>query len=268
MATYAIGDVQGCFDALQRLVARIAPGPGDKLWLVGDLVNRGPDSLAVLRWAKAQGDRVVCVLGNHDLHLLGRALGVRWPGKRDTLDDVLRAPDREDLIEWLRQRPLLHREGNRILIHAGLHPAWTPDEAEARARSAENLLRGKRWHELLGALGKDNVKIDAALATGLQTMEWLTRARVCERVDSEVRSVSDFTGTPQEAPKGCVPWFEYPGRRCAEVTVVCGHWAALGLRVVPGLVALDTGCVWGQRLTAVRLEDKAVISVGARLSTG
>ena len=150
MASYAIGDVQGCFDQFRRLVDRLAFDPGrDRLWLVGDLVNRGPDSLAVLRFVRGLGESATTVLGNHDLHLIAIANGVRGRGRRDTLEDVLAAPDREELVEWLRQRPLLHREGDRVMVHAGLAPQWSIDDAERIAREAEAMLRGEHMPDLL-----------------------------------------------------------------------------------------------------------------------
>jgi bis(5'-nucleosyl)-tetraphosphatase (symmetrical) len=153
MATYAIGDVHGCFETLRRLLRRVVYDPArDRLWFVGDLVNRGPDSLGVLRWAAAQGDRIVAVLGNHDLHLLARAEGISAARKRDTLEEILEAPDRDDLLSWLRSRPLLHREGEILLVHAGLFPEWTPAEAERLARDVEARLRGEKAPKLLTAV--------------------------------------------------------------------------------------------------------------------
>ncbi|HLX11074.1 MAG TPA: symmetrical bis(5'-nucleosyl)-tetraphosphatase [Thermoanaerobaculia bacterium] len=260
MATYAIGDVHGCWETLHGLLQRLALAPRrDRLWLVGDLVNRGPRSLEVLRWAAGMGDGLVAVLGNHDLHLLARAAGLAERRRRDTLEAVLAAPDREPLLAWLRNRPLLHREGSRVLVHAGLFPAWTVETAERLAREAEERLRGKsgarllrsavakrsdRWREDLDAGGRAG----AALA-GMTRLRALTASgRMCE----------EFSGPPAELPPGCLPWFEVPGRRSAGAQVICGHWAALGLRLGPGIAALDTGCVWGRSLTALRLDDGAV----------
>lgn len=259
MAIYAVGDVQGCYRTLERLLARLGfDRRSDRLWLVGDLVNRGPRSLEVLRWAREMGDRVTAVLGNHDLHLLGRAAGTRRAKPKDTLDSVLGARDRDSLLDWLRRRPLLHRDGDRVLVHAGLLPAWTVARAEALAREAEAWLRepkadalralardGPRsWREDLGE--KDRMRL---------AVESFTRLRTC---GPDGRICRSFTGAPEQAPDGCLPWFAVPGRSSRGVTVVCGHWAALGLRIEPGLVALDTGCVWGRELTAVRLDDGAV----------
>ncbi len=257
VATYAIGDVQGCYRTLQRLLDRIRFDPdADRLWLVGDLVNRGPRSLEILRWARSLDERLVVVLGNHDVHLLGRAFGTRPPKRHDTLDSVLAAPDREELIDWLRRRPLLHREGPFVLVHAGLLPSWTLEQAAELAREVEAALGGPRPRQLLKALA---TRKPPAWRRGLDAtdrrrvaVQSFTRLRTC-RTDSRV--CERFTGPPEEAPEGCLPWFELRDDASAGVTVVCGHWAALRLRIQPGVMALDTGCVWGSSLTAVRLDD-------------
>lgn len=257
MATYAIGDVHGCFNTLKRLLRRIAFDPReDRLWLVGDLVNRGPRSLDVLRWAVEQDGRLVAVLGNHDLHLLARAAGVSGPKKRDTLDEVLAAPDREDLLAWLRSRPLSHREGETLMVHAGLFPEWTPAGAERLAREVEERLQGEKAPKLLAAIDQ---KTAERWKEGLSGHE---RARAAlagfarlRTLEEDGRMCADFSGPPVAAPKGCRPWYSFPGRKSAGVTVVFGHWAALGLKVGDGVAALDTGCAWGRELTALRLDD-------------
>jgi bis(5'-nucleosyl)-tetraphosphatase (symmetrical) len=257
VATFAIGDVQGCFHTLERLLSRLRFESGrDRLWLTGDLVNRGPRSLAVLRWARGFRGRLVAVLGNHDLHLLGRALGVRRKKRGDTLDEVLEAPDRDELVAWLRRRPLLHREDGHIVVHAGLQPAWTPAVAAEQARELEAVLQGPGAGELLGELSRrrlprwgEHLSGRDRRAVALQTFALM---RTCR---SDGRLCHDYSGPPEGAPPGCVPWFDIPDRRSQDVTVVCGHWAALGYRRAPGLVALDSGCVWGGTLSAIRLED-------------
>jgi bis(5'-nucleosyl)-tetraphosphatase (symmetrical) len=260
MALYAIGDIQGCFVTLQRLLERIGLDAGqDRLWLVGDLANRGPRSLEVLRWARALGDRLTLVLGNHDLHLIGRALRLRAPKRSDTLEAVLSSPDCRELIDWLRQRPLLHRDGPYVLVHAGLLPEWTLDEAESLAREAEDALRGDAVQEAFDALRGDGAARWSGTLDGVQRLRVVLRALTRLRTwSADGRACRGFSGPPEQAPEGCVPWFEVPDRRSQDAVIVCGHWAALGLRIQPGLIALDTGCVWGGSLTAVRLEDRAV----------
>ncbi len=260
MATYAIGDVQGCFRTLHRLLERIRYDPGkDRLWFVGDIVNRGPQSLEVLRWVRAQGERATAVIGNHDLHLLGRAFGTREAKRSDTFEAVLAAPDREDLIEWLRRRPLLHRDGRFVLVHAGLLPAWTLDEALGLAREVETGLSGPEPGRFLQALAAGPTPDWA------EDLDWTDRCRVAIRAFTRLRTIrsdgrgcEEFSGPPESAPEGCRPWFELWDHRAAEVTVVIGHWAALGLRIQPGLMALDTGCVYGKMLTAARLDDSEI----------
>jgi bis(5'-nucleosyl)-tetraphosphatase (symmetrical) len=242
-----MGDIQGCFRTLRRLLRRIAFDPAkDRLWNTGDLVNRGPGSLEVLRWARDLGDRLMTVLGNHDLHLLARAAGLVRAKPRDTLDEVLAAPDRDELLAWLRARPLLHAEEGRVLVHAGLLPAWTVAEAETLARSVEERLRAAGGLELARPQSREPER---------STLWVLTRLRFCTADGSPG---PDFTGPPDAAPPGCRPWFDFPGRRSAEATVLFGHWAALGFYRAPGILGLDSGCVWGGELTAVRLEDGEV----------
>ena len=257
MATFAIGDIHGCFDTLRKLLKRIRfDRRTDRLWLVGDLVNGGPRSLDALRWAVENEDRIVVVLGNHDVHLLARAAGLSKPKKRDTLEEVLNAPDRDDLLAWLRERPLIHREGEAVLVHAGLFPDWSVGEAASLAREVEETLRGDEAEELLPSTGEKTSERWQDELSGLD------RARVAlagftklRTLDSDGRMCAHFTGSPKEAPKGCTPWYAFPGRKSAGVTVIFGHWAALGLRIRNGIAALDSGCVWGGELTALRLDD-------------
>ena len=257
MATYAIGDVHGCFKTLQKLLRKIQHDPRhDRLWFVGDLVNRGPRSLAVLRWAAEQGDRIVAVLGNHDLHLLGRAAHVSEPKRRDNLAEVLEAPDRDDLLAWLRRRPLLHREGGHLLVHAGLFPSWTPELAEELAREAEAVLQGPGFQELVASNDrKADESWDGNLPAGERVRVALAGFAKIRTVDANGRMCASFSGPPAQAPAGCRPWFADPGRRSRGVAVVFGHWAALGLWREDGLAGLDTGCAWGRDLTALRLDD-------------
>ncbi len=262
MARYAIGDIQGCMASLERLLALIDFSPGrDQLWLVGDLVNRGPRSLDVLRWASQHDSSIVCVLGNHDIHLLARAVGSAAAKPRDTLDDVLSARDRDRLIDWLRHRPLAHAEGSWLLVHAGLHPQWTADDALARAAELEHELRGAGWRAFVAALAGPAPRWDARLGGGdrwRSIASYLLRARVL-RPDGRVEP--SFDGPPADAPPGCTPWFAAPDPAWATHTVIFGHWAALGLEISRRHIAIDTGCVWGKSLTAFRLDDRMVFQV-------
>lgn len=265
MPTYAIGDVQGCYAALLALLERVAFDPErDRLWFVGDLVNRGPASLEVLRWAHAHAASVVTVLGNHDLHLLARIDGVVPAAPGDTLDAVLAAPDRDELAAWLAGRPLLHVEGGFALMHAGLLPAWSVATAEALAREVEAALQGPARAEFLASLRGDKrprwregLELDARRRVAAAAF---TRLRL---VDDDGQPRGGFKGPPERAPAGTRPWFRAAGRASADVTCVFGHWAALGLWIDADVIALDSGCVWGRCLTAVRLQDRAVFSVCA-----
>ncbi len=255
MATWAIGDVQGCFGTLERLLSRIRFDPAsDRLWLVGDLVNRGPRSLEVLRWARGLGGVLTAVLGNHDLHLLARGLGSAPPRKDDTLEEVLSAPDSGELLAWLRERPFVYRESGYLLVHAGLLPAWTPEDAEALGAEAEKGLRSSSAGVFLRAVFRR--------PSGALPPEAARAARVftsLRAVTADGQPLEGFSGAPRAVPAGSRPWYDIPSRRSSTETVVFGHWAALGFLRAPGLYGLDTGCVWGGSLTAVRLEDGEVM---------
>jgi len=261
MALYAIGDIQGCAAELDALLRKIAFRPSrDRLWLVGDLVNRGPDSLGVLRRVMGLGRSVTCVLGNHDLHLLATVAGRREMSPADTFLEVLEAPDADDLIDWVRHRPLLHHDAaaRRVLVHAGIPPAWTVPQARTAAREVETLLRGRKWrYALRGMYGNEptawSKKLDRE-ERRRYTINALTRMRYCDR---RGRLDLSFSGPPGSQPKGLVPWFDAPNRRTVSTHVVFGHWAALGLLRRGDVTALDTGCGWGNRLTAVRLDRSA-----------
>lgn len=260
MATYAIGDVQGCHDALVALLDRIGfNATRDRLWFVGDLVNRGPRSAEVLRFVRGLREAAVVVLGNHDLHLLANAAGLARRRSDDTLEDVLAAPDRDELLDWLRFRPMVHAEDDYLLVHAGLLPAWSVAQAQDLAAEVEHELRVKRYREFLAELYGSK---PAAWSDSLAGMD---RLRVIVNAMTRMRFVSadgtmDFSakGEAANAPPGYMPWFEVPKRASRGTAIVCGHWSALGLRIRPDLLALDTGCVWGGALTAVRLEDRRV----------
>jgi bis(5'-nucleosyl)-tetraphosphatase (symmetrical) len=266
VARYAIGDVQGCMASLERLLGLIGYAPGrDELWLTGDLVNRGPRSLDVLRWAVAQGDRVISVIGNHDLHLLARVAGVDGAKPRDTLDDVLAARDRDRLTDWLRARPVMHVDGSSALamVHAGLHPTWTIADAREFAGELEAELRAPSWRAFLSRLGGRPPRWHAGLGGGDRwraLAAYFVRARMLHR---DGRIESDYDGPPKDAPAGLVPWFRVADAAWKTHTVVFGHWAALGLDLGPRHAGLDTGCVWGNSLTAMRLDDRSVFQVKA-----
>jgi bis(5'-nucleosyl)-tetraphosphatase (symmetrical) len=270
MAIYAIGDLQGCFAPLEKLLAEVSfDGSRDRLWFVGDLVNRGPQSLACLRFVKSLGASAVTVLGNHDLHLLCVAAGVERARSRDTLDEVLGAPDRDELLNWLRHRPLMHVEGPYALVHAGLLPSWEVPRARALAGEVEAVLQGPSYRRFLGELYGDEPDCWEDSLAGADRLRVIvnamTRLRVCDRDGAMVLS---FKGEPGETRGACIPWFEMAGRASAAYTVICGHWSALGLRVSERIVSLDTGCVWGRSLTAVRLSDRRVYQVRCRASAG
>jgi bis(5'-nucleosyl)-tetraphosphatase (symmetrical) len=261
VALYAIGDLQGCHAEFMALIGRIGfDARRDRLWLTGDLVNRGPDSLAVLREVKSLGDAVTVVLGNHDLHQLAMAYAPRGVRKREReLEAVLDAPDAAELLHWLAARPLLHRERGVAwtLVHAGLPPEWTLGDAERCAREVEQALRENR-EELLGSMyGNTPDRWSPSLA-GRERLRFivncLTRLRV---VDLEGRLLLSHKGPVEDAPRGAIPWFRHPQRATRSDAIVFGHWSALGYLSEPGLLCLDTGCVWGGGLTAKRLDSDA-----------
>jgi bis(5'-nucleosyl)-tetraphosphatase (symmetrical) len=263
MATYAIGDLQGCFSALERLLHQIAFSPArDRLWFVGDLVNRGPQSLAVVRFVKSLGDRAVCVLGNHDLHLLKVALGFSPQLKGDTLDELLCAPDRETLLDWLRHRPLIHAEDDYVMVHAGLLPDWDVNRALELAGEVEQALRGPGYRTLMENLYGNQPDRWSDELTGIERLRVvvnaMTRLRICT---ADGRMEFSHKGKLSDIPKAYLPWFAIPARRSSNVTIVCGHWSALGLRTEKNLLALDSGCFWGGKLSAVRLEDRRIYQV-------
>jgi bis(5'-nucleosyl)-tetraphosphatase (symmetrical) len=264
MARWAIGDVQGCCEELEQLLARIRySSDRDRLWFVGDLVNRGPCSLQALRLVRALGDNAVSVLGNHDLHLLAVALAGAKLRRSDTLSDILAARDRDALLEWLLALPLAHFEPDHgdLLLHAGVLPQWSVPQTLELAREVERALRDDapglladmysdqpdRWQPTLAAAERRRLTINV-----------LTRLRFCTadgRIDLKQK------GKPDSAPRPWLPWFRVPGRSSRDARIVFGHWSALGLLREPGVLALDTGCVWGGALTAVNLDDPAAPAV-------
>lgn len=263
MATYVIGDVQGCLHAFLELLETVAFRPGrDRLWLTGDLVNRGEDSLGTLRWCMAHDADVVAILGNHDLHLLAVAEGFVPPHRKDTLDEILAAPDRGAVLDWLRHRPMVHRQDGWLMVHAGLLPEWTPAQAEALGRELETALRGPGWRDFLRDMyGNEPRRWDPALA-GQDRLRLIANVMTRTRYLHPDGSLEfQHKCAPAEAPAGLIPWFDMPGRRSAGACVLIGHWSTLGLVRRPDLVALDTGCLWGGRLSALRLDDGVLFQV-------
>lgn len=270
MKTYVIGDLQGCANEAERLLDKIDAHAGGaaRILLVGDLVNRGPQSLAALRriaaLSKADPGRVEALLGNHDLHLLAVASGAQALSPSDTFDEILAAPDRDELIDWLRHRPLALRANGHLLVHAGVLPEWSAEQAMALAGEVESVLRGPGWTDFLaGMYGNEPNRWDAAL-TGPARLRCivnaLTRMRLCFPDGSMDFKEKESAGAPPGS--SLVPWFDLPGRRTQDVTVVFGHWSALGLVLRPNLIGLDSGCVWGGKLSAVCLEDRSLLQVG------
>jgi bis(5'-nucleosyl)-tetraphosphatase (symmetrical) len=261
MATYAIGDIQGCYHTLCNLLRQVAFNPHhDRLWLVGDLINRGAGSLEVLRmlveFHAQHPSAIVAVLGNHDLHALTVASGLKTPHRDDTLQPLLDAPDSGRLLEWLRQRPLLHAESGYFMVHAGLLPQWGADQAKSLASEVEQTLRSPDYKTFLAGMYGNQPDIWDDGLQGIARLRLitnaLTRLRVCT---PDGRMNLDFKGERQNIPGGLVPWFQAPHRKSRDVTVVCGHWSALGFYRGDNVIALDTGCLWGGSLTAVRLDN-------------
>jgi bis(5'-nucleosyl)-tetraphosphatase (symmetrical) len=266
MSTYAIGDVQGCFDALQQLlVALDFDRRRDRLWFAGDLVNRGPQSLETLRFVRSLGDRAATVLGNHDLHLLAVAEG-RKPGRRDTLAALLAAPDRDELLDWLRRQPLMHTDARLgyTMLHAGLPPQWSLAQARACAGEAEAVLRGSDYRHFLHKMYGDEPDQWSDALDGTARIRFIvncfTRLRYC---DAEGRLAPEPKGTPGSQNPSLLPWFAVPGRRSAGTQILFGHWSTLGRIDWPeyAVHGLDTGCVWGGRLSALCLETGETTSI-------
>jgi bis(5'-nucleosyl)-tetraphosphatase (symmetrical) len=260
MSTYVIGDVQGCYDPLRRLLDKLRFDPAhDTLWFVGDLVNRGPQSRAVVRFVMSLGGRAVTVLGNHDLALLVVAEGFRGAHRSDTFDDILAAPDREELLDWLRHRKMMHAADGHAMVHAGLLPQWGIAQALALAGEVEQALRGAGWREFLRSMyGNEPLRWRDDLA-GFDRLRAITNAMTRLRLCTAdgLMEFSHKTGLGN-LPPGFMPWYEVPGRASRDTPVIFGHWAALGLIVRDEVICLDTGCVWGRALSALRLEDRRI----------
>ena len=259
MAIYAIGDVQGCYRELQLLLMSLQFDPArDRLWFAGDLVNRGPHSLEVLRFVRDLGAAALTVLGNHDLHLLAAAADPARVKARDTLHPILDAPDRDELLDWLRHRPLLHHDAELgyTLVHAGLPPQWDLPLAQACAREVEEALRGTHTDYFAHMYGDEPRRWSNDLA-GWERLRFitncLTRLRYC---GGDGHLALGHKGAPGSQPAGLVPWFEAPRRRSRNLNILFGHWSTLGAYTAPGIFALDSGCLWGGQLTALRLDGE------------
>jgi len=261
MAVYAVGDLQGCLEPLKCLLHEVGFDPiEDRLWLVGDLVNRGPQSLETLRFLYAMRDSLVCVLGNHDLHLLAVAHNIERMKKGDTLQEILDAPDRDELLDWLRMQKLLHYDAERdlVMVHAGIPPQWTLKKALRRAEEVEQVLRDDTRIALFldGMYGNEPAKWDRELQ-GVARLRvitnYFTRMRFCTadgKLDLKSKEGLD------SAPPGYAPWFSHPQRRMRGQKLIFGHWAALGGQCdEPGVQALDSGCVWGNRMTLLNVDS-------------
>ncbi len=264
MATYAIGDIQGCFDELQNLLSDVAFGSEDSLWFCGDLVNRGPQSLQTLRFVKALGSRAKTVLGNHDLHLLALHHGKAPLKNNETLEAILSAPDRDELMHWLAQQPLIYTDPALAftLVHAGIPPAWSLKKAHKRAREVEAILQSEEAPEFYSHMYGNKPE---GWRKGLPKWDrlrvitnYFTRMRFCTP-EGNLEFASK--GGLETQPAGYLPWYLYENRRAQHDNIVFGHWAALlGDVTTPNVYAIDTGCVWGERLTALRLDDLSLFS--------
>jgi bis(5'-nucleosyl)-tetraphosphatase (symmetrical) len=265
MASYAIGDIQGCYQALQCLLEEINFSPNnDTLWFAGDLINRGPQSLETLRFVHALGDSAVVVLGNHDLHLLAINRDIRKPHKSDTVDEILNAPDKEELLNWLQQQKLIHHDAalGFTMVHAGIPPMWTLQQALLYAREVENKLRSNQADEYFAAMYGNspsswNEELVGPSRWRLIT-NYLTRMRYCTNA-GDLDLVTKGSSPPDN--KSFQPWFSHKYRLTLDNKIIFGHWAALqGVTNIANTYALDNGCVWGGKLTAMRLEDEALFS--------
>jgi len=276
MPSYMIGDVQGCEAPLSQLLELIDFSPSrDTLYFLGDLINRGPRNLATLNKLVGYGSSAVCLLGNHDLHFLGIERGLRTQKKGDTLDDLLNASNKHELVEWLRTRPLVVYEKNCLMVHAGVYPSWSLADTRSYAKELERALQGPDWEEFLRSLfGNTPAQWSDALIGEERSraiVNALTRMRFCSE-----KGEMEFTtkGAAQNAPEGYYPWFAVPGRKTIDVTIAFGHWSALNPVQSSGtnellehynVISLDTGCVWGGCLTAVELYTNSIDSKPPKL---
>lgn len=262
MATYAIGDLQGCLDPLKRLLDHLHFEPDrDFIWFTGDLVNRGPHSLETLRFVRGLSNHAITVLGNHDLHLLALGYGYQTAGKNDHLEDILAAPDRDELLYWLRYQPLIYHDDTLgfTMVHAGLPPQWDLSEAIARAHEVQDVLRSDRYGDLLQNMygnKPDQWSNDLEEMDRLRfSINCFTRLRYC---DDSGRLNLKHKGHPGSQPSPLVPWFSVAERASRQLNIIFGHWSTLGPYYADGVYPLDTGCLWGGRLTAMKLQPSPV----------
>lgn len=262
MAVYAIGDVQGCFDELQKLLELIQFDPNlDQIWLAGDLVNRGPNSADVLRFAQKMGsDTVKVVLGNHDLHLLAHAAGINLHSHRmDTMDSVLDADDRDEMITWLRHQPLFYHDAELgfSMVHAGLPPQWSLKKCRKRAKEVETILQSDNWRDFFKHMYGNKPDTWSKKLKKWDRLRFITngftRLRYCHK---DGRLALNFKGEPKDKPTGQIPWFDMPNRKTKDDRIVFGHWSMLGTGQYGNVFSLDSGAVWGDQLTAVRIDQQ------------
>ncbi len=267
MSTYAVGDLQGCLKPLKKLLKKVRFNDDrDTLWLTGDLVNRGPQSLETLKFVYERRDNIVTVLGNHDLHLLAVNEGIKKASSSDTLDEIITSPDKDQLLYWLRQQPLVHHDKhlNYTLVHAGIPPQWSIKKSLKRAQEVEIILRSDRYHEFLSIMyGNTPSKWKKGLSEHERwrvITNYFTRMRFCtKKGELELTTKAGI----HHAPKGYAPWFEHLERKAYYDPIIFGHWAALeGAAYSEHVHALDTGCVWGNVMTMMRLEDHERFSIG------
>jgi len=258
MSIYAIGDIQGCYDDLLRLLDTISFNEHtDQLWFAGDLVNRGPKSLETLRFVKSLGTAAVTVLGNHDLHLLAASCAHQLSNKKDSLLPVLEAPDRDELIDWLRYRPLFHYNDEFCLLHAGLPPQWDFKKTQKMALIAEQALRDPNYQAFLKQMYGNKPNVWSSNLKGVEKLRFIincfTRMRYC---NVNGRLDFDHSGPLGSQPKQLMPWFEVPKRKNADMRIIFGHWSTLGYYEGPNCYGIDTGCLWGGQLTALKLGEQ------------
>jgi bis(5'-nucleosyl)-tetraphosphatase (symmetrical) len=263
MATYAIGDIQGCNHAFMALLARLKFNPKqDSLWLVGDLINRGSGSLEVLRWCYQHQDSLKIVLGNHDLHALAVAYGIKPAHRSDTLQAIIDAPDSAELLTWLRCQPLMLAENGYVMVHAGLLPQWTITQARGHASEVEMALQADSYLDFFAKMYGNVPNIWRDDLAGMDRLRVITNAMTRMRICTASGELEfAFKGELQDVPSGYMPWFDVPARQSSDSTIICGHWSALGLRQRDNIIALDTGCLWGGQLTAFCLETKQITQV-------